>query len=247
VSPEAARGEEERRVAARVQGWAEDTLAEARVEGGLVDPYFHGLEAALEEELATAPGGRPTELGVRDGNAGLKKSYKASASEYARTGNPGLGPPGAAPQPSERLRERFGAEPSALPMIAAAQAKETAAALAQRTPLFALKLELRQEPSGALLDVKLVESSGSGAFDAFVLRVTPQALRRAPTPVAQNKPLRSLWQVEGWMRRPETALERAASVPLIAGMPLKPFLDPLLSPSAEEARFEYRARLLRVY
>jgi hypothetical protein len=244
------RAEEEHRVTERVQGWSEDALAEARAQRGAVDPYYGALQDAFEEGLHSTAGGTPAELGVSDANAGTRKSYTDAASNYARTGNPGFSPPSTTPLHSEQLRERFRDEPAAQGMVAMAQAQETRQALAQHVPLFSLKLELQQSGTGALLEAKVVESSGHAPFDAFVLRVTPEALRqvRLPPP-ASSKGLRSLWQVEGWLKRRSSALADLTQnvSPMLGPIPLAPLVEPLRRPSATDADFEYRARILRVY
>jgi hypothetical protein len=163
----AARGRE------RVDGWVRGELASARVTSGLVDPLVLALGEALEAELGHSDGGAPAELGVTDANAGFKKSYLQGAESYARTGNPGTHPPNARELlPSEKLANLD----APLLLRAAAQAKETASALAELTPFLALRLEVKQAPSGALLSAEVVEASGNSLFDAFVLRTLPPAL-----------------------------------------------------------------------
>jgi hypothetical protein len=203
---------------------------------------------------ATAEASKPRQLGVRDPVAGLVKNYTAAAEQYGRTGDPGGAPPPLAPLQSEQRAARFGNETDAhvLQMRMMAQARETLDALEGRGALLTLTLELRQAKSGALLDAKLLESSGNPLFDAFVLRVAPGALGALTPPPDEalrgRALLRTWWHVEGWLRTPKELREALASLaagqlPLPVGLLLpRPAGRPSLEPD-----FEYRARLLKVY
>ena len=240
VPPEVARAEEGERVRERVQGFAEDVLAQARAEGG-INPYFEALGHALATELGRADGGSPVQLGVTDGSAGLKKSYAAAASTYGRTGDPGFPAPGREPALSERLS----ANDAPLGLRAMAQADETAQGLARLTPLLSLKLELRQTATGALVRARVLESSGSVLFDSFVLRVAPDALPKVDVqPPSRGSELRSVFQVDGWLRPRRSPVEQVAR----AFAPLAlPFVDQLVITDPAQADFDYRAKLLRAY
>jgi hypothetical protein len=55
--------------------------------------------------------------------------------------------------------------------------------------------------------------------------------------------------VEGWLKRRNDALADLAQTvtPMVGPVPLGSLVDPLRRPSATQADFEYRARVLRVY
>jgi hypothetical protein len=242
------------RLNARVQDWMDDESAASRARGVGRHPYFEQMVDSLEGALAGAEGGKPRQLGVRNPVAGLVKNYTAAAEQYGRTGDPGGAPPPLAPLQSEQLAARFGNETDAhvLQMRMMAQARETLGALEGRGALLTLTLELRQAKSGALLDAKLLESSGNPLFDAFVLRVAPGALGALTPPPDEalrgRALLRTWWHVEGWLRTPKELREALASLaagqlPLPVGLLLpRPAGRPSLEPD-----FEYRARLLKVY
>lgn len=243
-SPEALSAREGARVKERVQAFAEDVLAEARAAGG-INPYFEAMGQALVTGLGETDGGAPVQLGVTDGNAGLKKSYAAAASAFGRTGDPGFAPPGRDPTPSEQLRG-LGAP---LELRLAAQAAETAQGLASLTPLLSLTLQLRQTASGTLVDARLLERSGNPRFDAFVLRVAievvPKVEHRPPSRGSQHE-LRSVFRVDGWLRRRQSAAEQAARAFAPVAMAAQ-FAEQLAVTDPGLADFEYRATLVRAY
>ena len=242
VSPQVARAEEGERVRERVQGFAEDVLAQARAEGG-INPYFEALGHALAAELGQADGGSPVQLGVTDGNAGMKKSYASAASSYGRTGDPGFTPPGREPALSERLK----ASDAPLELRAMVQVDETARGLARLTPLLSLKLELRQTGTGALIQARVLESSGNVQFDSFVMRVAPDALPRVDVqPPLRGPELRSVFRVDGWLRQRRSPVEQVARTfaPLAIAMP---FVDQLAVTDPAQTDFEYRVALLHAY
>jgi outer membrane biosynthesis protein TonB len=237
------------RLTARVQDWMDDGAAGARAGGIGKHPYFEQVRGSLEGALARTEGGDARKLGIQNPVAGILKNYTQAAEQYGQTGNPGGGSPPPAPLQSEQLAERFKDEPSARQMRMAAQARETLEALNSRGALLTVILELHQARSGELLDAKLTEPSGNPRFDAFVLRVVPGALGTLTPPPDEalrgRDFLRTQWQVEGWLSTPK-ALREAVSA-LASGQLMLP-LDLLLQPAGpERPRFEYRARLLKVY
>jgi hypothetical protein len=121
--------------------------------------------------------------------------------------------------------------------------------LANGAPLLALTLELRQRPSGQIPSGKVIESSRSAKFDAFVLRVVPEALAGlGPAPgeaLHGRSELRSVWRIEGWARLPKN-MERAMELlgtPGAMGIPM----DVLGKQQAAHEQFDFRALLLRAY
>jgi hypothetical protein len=237
------------RLSARVQDWADDGAAGVRAGGIGKHPYFDQVRDSMEGVLASTEGGDARQLGIQNPIAGILKNYTQAAEEYGRTGNPGGAPPPPTPLQSEELAERFKDEPSARRLRLMVQARETLEALNERGALLTVTLELRQARSGELLDAKLTEPSGNARFDAFVLRVVPGALGTLTPPPDEalrgRDSLRTQWQVEGWLRTPKELIAAASS--LGSGQLVLP-LDLLLQPEESESpRFEYRARLLKVY
>jgi hypothetical protein len=240
-SAEARRADAEKRVKGRVSGWAEDTLAEARAQRGLPHPYFTAVRDAARAglgKLADAKGLRATFGQAAQALAGR---YLDSASNYARSGDPGLGPPGQAPRLSERL-----VQPETQALKALAQATETFDDLGHGKPLLTLTLELRQTRDQRSKAVVL-KASLDPSFDAFVLEAWPTAIAAAGPPPAdafRSDELRSIWEIEGWPAA--SALDKAMTYvpdPGVFGVPLARVL-----PGATSGyRYEFHARLLRAY
>ena len=247
--PEVIRAEEEHRVKQRVDGWAQDELAEVRAQGGLPHPYFSGVRDAARAGLDK----RAREAGITATTGQMMKEigkrYADSASSYAKTGDPNLGPPGVNPRQSEVLKERMGNMPEAMALRALVQATETQNELSHGKPLIALTLELRQFRDGRPLTAMVIQASSDARFDAFVLDAWPKSIAEAGPPPADafhGPELRSIWAVEGWLGLPKK-LEAAISylpMPGIMGMGA----DKLLPALTEEGyHYEFHARLLRVY
>ena len=250
LSPRAKRAEEEIRVKDRVDGWADDAAAEARVQRGLPHPYLTEVGDALRGGLNSAEGGTPAALGGPRALELLVNRYRNAAQQYARTGNPGdVIPPGLAPRQTEKQNELFGNEGGSTWTRAFTQSADTLQLLSHGAPLLALTLELRQRPSGQILSERVIEPSGSAKFDAFVMRVVPLALSglgAVPHEALHGRSeLRSVWRIQGWARLPRK-LERAMTLfgaPAVEGIPL----DVLTPQLAAHEQFDFRARLLRAY
>lgn len=245
LSPEALREEERARVGERVQTFAEDQLAEARAQRGLPHPYLEKMRASFLAQLGRPGAVTPRELGVGNAMQAFSKNYRDAASQFGRTGNPGFVPPSSAPTQSEVLDRLYRNVPEALPLRMQVQARETMANLEGLGPMFSVKLEVIQRMDGTLVTVKLLESSGSPAFDAYVLKECPGAIRAAVAPPGdafRKDSLRSVWAVEGWFHPTDSALDSA--LPALQGVPvamLLRYLDPA------RLKVDFRAKLLRVY
>jgi hypothetical protein len=231
----------------RVEGWLGDTLAAARVERGLPNPYFREVESALEEGMREGKGASPAELGVRSPLEPFVKSYVESVKSYGKTGNPGL-PTQTAPTQSEDLRRIYKDSPEARAIIALAQAAETVEGLKHRGPFLSLTFELHQSREGVVLETVVLSSSGNKSFDNFVLSVVPPSLaklRPPPADVTRAEKLSSVWRVDGRLRHSERVERVLREVnPGIAGVAL----DPLLEASGiSEMRMTYSAHLLKAY
>jgi hypothetical protein len=264
-SAEQLRAEERQRVHDRVQEAVEDELAMGRVENGLVDSYFGEMNRALERGLTgSALFGYQ---GVLDhffragpertrGLTEMAKRYQA----YGVTGNPD-GRSGASGRSLEDVA-RGGAWRSEGP-----NALEQLGDYTKGSSALSLQLRLEQSPTGALLDVKVLEGSGNPLFDAYVLERVPVALAglgtasehfarrtRAPT-------VRSVWRVDGWVSFTRTiklaelstldASDAAYLSALLATSLLKGGFDEVRGevsvPDVRRPHFDIHTRLERVY
>ncbi len=247
--PDVIRAEEEHRVKRRVDGWAEDGLAEARAQNGLPHPYFSGLREAAKTGL----GKRAREAGIKATTSQalteVGKRYANAASSYAKTGDPNLGPPGVNPRQSEVLKDRMGNMPETMALRALVQATETQNDLSHGKPLIALTLELRQFRDGSPLSAVVLKASSDPTFDAFVLDAWPKTIADAGPPPADafhGPELRSIWAIEGWLGLPKK-LETAISYAPMPGI-LGFGADKLMPALTDEGyHYEFNARLLRVY
>jgi hypothetical protein len=228
-------------VGARVKGFAEDDLAQARVERGLPPPYFSKLREAGNKGL----GKLAAERGMKAPPALLSKLLGArmqdAAASYGKTGNPNLGPPGQAPRLSERLTQ-----PDQQSMRALAQATETFDDLSRGKPLLTLTLEFRQSKSNET-KTTIVKASLEPSFDAFVLEAWPRSVAAAgppPPETFRSDELLSVWEVQGWPA--PTDLDKAMTylpAPGVMGVPL----TTVIPAAIDGLRYEFRARLLRLY
>lgn len=238
------------RLTAQAQDWVDDDMAGVRAQGIGGHPYLGEMRDSLEGALGHTAGGKPKELGVHNPIAGLLKNYTEAAEQYGQTGAPGITPPSTTPLHSEQLAARFRDEPQGRKMIASAQALETLDALERRGALLTAQLELRHSPTGALLGSRLTESSGNHLFDAFVLKVVPASLgevRPPPPEVLRNKgELKTRWLVEGW-HHPPKGLSQSVASSLASGQLMLVPLGLLTASQGEEAEFEYRVRLNKLY
>lgn len=245
-SEEVRRAEEEFRVGQRVDGWAKDGAAEARAQHG-GHPYLGAVGDALRSGLGSEEGATPAALRSPGMMEKMAERWLGAAEQYAKTGNPNLAPPGIAPRQSERAREHFGNEPGANGLRALIQATETMEDLRTGVPLLSLTLELQQGPDGALMSQKILESSGSGPFDEFVLRVVPEAIAAVGAPPEEvlrgRESLRSVWRIEGWPGAGKGALSYLPE-PGAYGIPLEVVKKQIMG---DHRPFDFRARVMRIY
>jgi hypothetical protein len=203
LSPEVLKAEEQARVSARVQTFAEDDLAKLRVENGLVHPYFSEIRSSLEKQMENAP-----LFDVKGNGQRIAQNYLKQAEGYGATGTTGAtrrprGPIGREPSTaSERLETLSKGNPAHDSMRAFLAAGEAMQQLAEPAPDLVIVLELQQAPDGQLRSVKVVEPSGNKAFDTYVLGAVPPALAKLTPPPAQalgvhKDGIRTLWAVEG--------------------------------------------------
>ena len=249
LSKEVQDAEAEHRVSGRVNGFLEDTLSEARAQRGLPHPYFTGVGEAARAGLDRDARDQNMVAGLGEVAVQYAKRYVESVGSYGKSGNPDLGPPGTTPRMSEKLSERVGVGNDQVALRALVQASELSDDLKHGRPLFSLTLEMRQSKATKQRTTLLLKGSGNPGFDAFVLGSWPNAVDEAgpPPPEAFHGPeLRSVWAIEGWLRMSKK-LEQALSYlpsPGVMGVPLDRVAPKL---TEEGYRYEFRARLLRVY
>jgi hypothetical protein len=240
--PDVIAAKEKQRVKARVDGWAEDTLADARATRGLPHPYLMALGAAGRAGL----GKRAAEVGLRASPAlaarVLSDRLQSATESYGKGGDPNLGPPGQAPRLSERLTQ-----PDQQALRALAQATETFNDLTHNKPLLTLTLEFRQSRTSNQTKTTIIKASIDPAFDAFVLEAWPLSIAAAgpPPPDAfRTSELRSIWEIEGWPGA--TAADKVMSYLPEGGVMGVP-LTRLIPAATGGFGYEFHAKLLRVY
>lgn len=195
------RADEQERVSTLVDGWARSGLAAARVRGGLPDPEYGQLGAALREATDEVPRFIDTNSPKEVVDAVLQ-SWGAGAERYGKTGAPYAEPEGHLEnleRPSELGRAAANGSPDALAMAsflsAGARLQEFADGRAG-LELFAL-VEIRQQPSGAIESVTLVRPSGLAPFDAWVTERARVVSGSFDAGLARARPLRSVWRFDG--------------------------------------------------
>lgn len=232
---------EKARVTARVQGFAEDVIAEARAEGGLPHPYL----VTLGESARTGLTKLAAEKGVRASPelAGkvLGARVQSAVESYGKGGDPNLGKPGREPLLSEKFTQ-----PDQNAMRALAQSTEFWDQLTHGKPLLTLTLELRQTKDNGV-KTTILKASVDPAFDKFVLEAWPLSIAKAgpPPPDAfHSNELRSIWEIEGWPGK--TSFDKAMTYLPETGLMGVP-LTKLIPGATKGFSYEFRARLLRVY
>jgi hypothetical protein len=270
--PAAVLAERAERGRVRVQGFAEDELAEARVHGGIVSGYFRALgrelSAGLEHppEIFT-PGAKPDDR-LMEWASQLARSSEGAWQRYGATGAPYAEPEGYRAElevPSKLAEAAQNGEPFA--MVAAARMHETARLLEWADGRAGIDLvavvELRQDADGTLRHATLVQPSGVRPFDAWVLRnaeLSVDALKEPPPdagPGIHANGLRSVWELRGrvsYMRstRDFDAKQDAWYLLLMAPLGAAPgrFDEVTRTATYVDLRYphyEATAKLLRVY
>jgi hypothetical protein len=189
----------------RIEGWFRDGTATARAQSGMEDESLGTIRQRLSEAV-DKPAGVLSGHAVQD----FAMAFRDGAESYGRKGNP------------YREGEAVGAGPfdstgslaDMAKRIPGSSADESARELERGLILrdfadgkfghgLVAVVELHQGSDGHLLEAKLLEPSGSAAFDAHVLRVAPRALALLGPSGAKDKVLdsksgrRSHWAFEG--------------------------------------------------
>lgn len=233
---------EKQLVKARVDGWAEDQLADARAQNGLPHPYLMALRDAGKTGLTKLA----KERGVRASGelAGkiLAQRYSSAVESYGKGGDPKLGAPGQAPRLSEKLAQH----PEQQAMRALAQATEMWSDLTHNKPLLTLTLEFRQSKTTES-KTTIIKASVDPSFDQFVLEAWPLSIAKAGAPpddAYRTSELRSVWEIEGWPG--QTPLDKTMTYLPESGLMGVP-LTKLIPGATQGFGYEFRAKLLRVY
>lgn len=199
--PRIARAEEEANVTAIVDGWAKDELALARVESGLVDPYFVDLRRTIGSQIARSPDF--TDLGVAGTGKQIVSSWQAGAERYGKTGSPFEAPvmrsePTEVPSALQREADRGSPDARAMAMRLYAGARFRDFGDGKLGAELYAEVELRQGGNGALEKLELIRASGVPQFDRFVLdRATKAVSLLDPLDGGLGKELRSVWGFHG--------------------------------------------------
>lgn len=251
----------------RVQGFMDDGLARLRVENGLTHSYLREVDHALERGLTGAP--------LFEYQGVLKHFFKATPergqelrelwASFGRYGSTGSPYAAGEPTGTDRLDEVARSGAAGARARAQPSATDILNEYNRRMGALHAKLELVQSPTGQVLSVNLVESSGNPLFDRYVLErasASLSALGSAPEHFAQGKAsVRSVWGIEGHVSFSRTLkltklgeLDAADAAYAAALLPLG-----LLSGNFEETRgeiiipdfrrphFDITTTLLRVY
>ncbi len=267
-SAEALLGAEKERVQGRVQGFLDDGMARLQVENGLADTFFGDMDKALEKGLSGAPlfeyrGVLQHFFKARPENVQGLRDFLASVHSYGASGSPdSMG----SPSGTDRLEDVARSGGAGARARSQRSTTDVLEEYNRRVGALHVKMELEQAPSGQVLGVKLLESSGNALFDAYVLeRVSPALSALGPAPehfAARYKgPVRSVWGIEGHVSFSRTLrfsklheLDASDAAYISGLLPLG-----LLSGNFEETRgeviipdfrrphFDIRTELLRVY
>lgn len=238
------------------------------MENGLADTFFGDMDKALEKGLSGAPlfeyqGVLKHFFKATPERGQSLRDFLASVHSYGASGSPdALG----APSGTDRLEDIARSGGAGARARSQRSSTDILEEYNRRVGALHVKLELEQSPSGQVLAVKLLESSGNGLFDAYVLeRVSPALTALGPAPehfAARYKgPVRSVWGIEGHVSFSRTLrlsrldeLDSSDAAYISAMLPLG-----LLSGNFEETRgeviipdfrrphFDIRTELLRVY
>lgn len=199
--PRAVRAEEEANVAIIVDGWAKDELATARVESGLVDPYFVDLRRNIATQVAKSPDF--TELGAAGIGKQVVSSWQAGAERYAKTGNPFEAPvmrnaPTEMPSNLQREVDRGSVQARELATTLQAGARLRDFGDGKMGAELYAEVELRQNGAGAVEHLTLIRASGVAQFDRWVLdRASTAVSLLDPLDGGMGSQLRSVWAFRG--------------------------------------------------
>ena len=173
------RAEEAAHVTLVVETQVRDELAKARVEGGLVDPYYHELRRQLSRTLVDAPDFTDAKEG-RNLPKTWAASWKGGAERYGKTGTAYEAPvtresiSGPGEVPSKLDPTANGMKELAMKLYAGARLRDFGMGK-MGVELYAV-VDLQQTATGAIEGLTLVEASGVATFDRWVLERASSAV-----------------------------------------------------------------------
>jgi hypothetical protein len=195
----AARQAEEARQ--KVDGWARDSLAEARAVSGAPHPYFAQMQDAFSKTLVNPP--KPD---LRVLSARMKREQVAAIQRFGKTGSPSA-PSGPRDHRLEQ-RDRFRAAVEAGRAANMYMVDVTEPILA-----LAAVLEVRQERDGTLVDISVVEGSGDPTFDSWAMSQLRDAIARMDAPDdssagvgIRDDGIRSRWRLKEYLGNPSVQI-----------------------------------------
>lgn len=195
-----------------VQNFAESVLAESRVEGGIVAPYFYDLRRRLNVAVENPPPVMEPFGWKTLGKTGeqLWESYEAARHRYGATGvaydaAPARKPGSDVPKVVEEAMER-GANLGRSSGLKANEIFSAGARLrdfgnGQMGNELLAVVELKQSLGGGIESSLLLKASGNKVFDGWVMERAPVALENFPAPDGgvgvHPDGLRSVWAFKG--------------------------------------------------
>jgi outer membrane biosynthesis protein TonB len=195
----AARQAEEARQ--KVDGWARDSLAEARAASGAPHPYFAQMQDAFSKTLVNPP--KPD---LRVLSARMKREQVDAIQRFGETGSP-YAPSGPRDHRLEQ-RDRFRAAVEAGRAANMFMVDVTEPILA-----LAAVLEVRQERDGTLVDISVVEGSGDPTFDSWAMSQLRDAIARMDAPEdasagvgLRDDGIRSRWRLKEYLGNPSVQI-----------------------------------------
>jgi hypothetical protein len=190
--------QEAERVREKVDGWARDTLAEARAQSGAPSPYFAKLQKDFSKKLVNPP---PPDLKVLASR--MKREQVEAIQRFGKTGSPYA--------PKERdhrleQRNRFQAAVEAGRAANMFMVDVTEPILA-----LAAIVEVKQARDGAVLELEVIEGSGDPKFDAWAVTQLREALASAEAPGdggvgIRDDGMRSRWQLKEFLGNPRVQI-----------------------------------------
>ncbi|HVG58855.1 MAG TPA: TonB C-terminal domain-containing protein [Hyalangium sp.] len=197
--PEAMAAYQAEQAKALVDGWAADTLAEARAQRGAVPPYFRQLQGAFAAQLVEPPPPDPKVVGKR-----MVREQIDAIQRFGKTGSPMTAPE----KREHRLEQR-----NRLQAAAEAGRATNMYMVDVTSPVLALAavVEVWQEPDGRLRDLKVLESSGDPTFDNWALSRLRHALAKTLSPPdagvgIHDDGIRTRWRLEEYLGNPRVQI-----------------------------------------
>ncbi len=197
--PKAVAAQQAEEAREKVDGWARDSLAEARAESGAPAPYFAQLRKDFSKKLVNPP---PPDLKVLASR--MKREQVEAIQRFGKTGSP-VAPGGKRDHRLEQ-RNRFQAAVEAGRAANMYMVDVTEPILA-----LAAIVEVRQARDGKLLELKVIEGSGDERFDDWAMSQLREALAQADAPEdggvgIHDDGMRSRWRLREYLGNPRVQI-----------------------------------------